>query len=380
VTTSYEAYIRPADLPAVTPLAAVGTPDEQFFIRTHQAFEIWFAHILAELEFARAELARVPVPEQNLPLITHHVRRASGIFELLQAHLPLLETLLTTDFFDFRGELFGAGGKESYRFREIEWLMGFRDPGLLDYLKTGKSAFASERDALRRYQELEAKRIAGSNPRSHASLDALRARQADLAQNNSLRHHLLQWLRRTPYPDPDGSGPADSRHVARFAARFAQHFEMAYRNDLKALAGAGAFSPAEGEPLLTSARARLRWFLAEPERCATLFILQFAQQPRLAAAAELLEAMLELDETFLNWRDRHMEMVARVIGGGRISTMGAADSGLGYLRETTATRAFPELWDARSFLLGHAEAQGVYSGEPGAWGHWRDFRLAFEVR
>src|SRR5690242_20304635 len=141
MTTSYERYIRPGELPAVGPLApAAGTPDEQFFIRTHQAFEIWFAQILAELEFARTKLSANPVPEFEAPLVAHHLRRAAAIFNLLHEHLPVLETLLTTDFFDFRQELFGAGGTESYRFREIEWLMGFREPDLLEYLRAGQSA------------------------------------------------------------------------------------------------------------------------------------------------------------------------------------------------------------------------------------------------
>jgi len=37
------------------------------------------------------------------------------------------------------------------------------------------------------------------------------------------------------------------------------------------------------------------------------------------------------------------------------------------------------VWDARSFLLGHAEARGIYEGGPGKWGQWQHYRLAFEV-
>lgn len=379
MTTSYERYIRPADLPSVEPLAAGESPDERFFIRTHQAFEIWFAQMLAELEFVRAKLASVPVPEQDLPLVSHHMRRASAIFGLLTAHLPVLETLLTTDFFDFREELFGAGGRESYRFREIEWLMGFRDASLLEYLSASHTAFSSDYEGLRRYQQFEAQRIASANQTSAATVAALQTRETDVAKRHTVRHHLLGWLHRTPFPDPDGHAHADPRFCGAFAERFLQHFKAAYQHDVEVLSGIGALEARQRKELASTAVARLEWFLAEPERGAMLFILQFAQQPRLAAPADLLEAALELDEAFLNWRDRHIEMVARVIGGGRISTMGAADSGLAYLRATTSKRAFPELWDARSFLLGHAEAEGIYSGRPGDWGHWRDYRLAFEV-
>ncbi|MBV8084073.1 MAG: hypothetical protein JO247_04575 [Chloroflexi bacterium] len=377
MTTSYERYIRPAELPAVEPLAAGETPDEQFFIRTHQAFEIWFAQILAELEFVRAQLSGVPVAEQDLPLMAHHLRRAAAIFDLLHAHLPVLEMLLTTEFFDFRQELFGAGGRESYRFREVEWLMGFREASLLEYLSGSHSSFHADHAGVQRYQEAEAARIATANPGSTASAEALRAREADLNERGSLRQHLMAWLGRTPYPAPDGTAVPSSAFAGHFAVRFGEHFRAAYQTDVRILTDAGAL--AGGENLVPKAMQRLEWFLKAPERCAILFILQFARQPRLAAPADLLEAVLELDEALLNWRDRHIEMVARVIGGGRISTMGAVDSGLGYLKATISKRAFPEVWEARSFLLGQGESEGMYGGEPGAWGQWRHYRLAFEV-
>ena len=117
-----------------------------------------------------------------------------------------------------------------------------------------------------------------------------------------------------------------------------------------------------------------------PERRALLFILQFAAQPLLAWPAALLEALLELDEAYLIWRDRHIAMVARVLGGGRISTTGAPSSGLQYLQRTLAKRAFPEIWDARTFLLGQREASSVYSNDPQPWGEWQHFRLAFEAQ
>ena len=133
---NYESYILPHHLPEVRPRENSDEPDEQFFIRTHQAFEIWFAQILAELEHARVLLAQPPptyVPESDIPTIEQHVRRAAAIFDLVRRHLPLLETLKTTSFYNFRKNLFGASGTQSYRFRELEWLMGLLDKDLLEY-------------------------------------------------------------------------------------------------------------------------------------------------------------------------------------------------------------------------------------------------------
>ena len=135
-TTNYESYILPHHLPEVRPRENRDDPDEQFFIRTHQAFEIWFSQALAELEHARALLAQPApayVPESDVPVIEQHVRRAAGILDLVREHLPLLETLKTTSFYNFRKNLFGASGTQSYRFRELEWLMGLLDKDLLEY-------------------------------------------------------------------------------------------------------------------------------------------------------------------------------------------------------------------------------------------------------
>ena len=119
-------------------------------------------------------------------------------------------------------------------------------------------------------------------------------------------------------------------------------------------------SPEEGESSLTAAKERMGRFFDGKHRQAIVFILQFADRPLLSRPAALLEAFLELDEAVTNWRNRHVTMVAHVLGGGRISTLGRARSGLEYLYSTVHKRAFPELWDARTFLLGAEEARDIY--------------------
>jgi len=61
----------------------------------------------------------------------------------------------------------------------------------------------------------------------------------------------------------------------------------------------------------------------------------------------LLEAFLELDEQLVLWRQRHVMMVERVIGGRR-GTGGSA--GAPYLKSTLDKRAFQELWDVRTTM------------------------------
>ena len=61
----------------------------------------------------------------------------------------------------------------------------------------------------------------------------------------------------------------------------------------------------------------------------------------------LCEALLDHDETFAEWRMRHVLMVERQIGS-KPGTGGS--SGARYLRTTLDKRFYPELWDVRSNL------------------------------
>lgn len=371
MTTTYEGYIHPHRLPPVEPLEhSKGDPDEQFFIRTHQTFEVWFAQILAELEYARFKLSTY-VEENDVPPITQHVQRAALIFDLLRDHLPLLESLLTTSFFDFRRQLFGAGGIESYRFREIEWLLGFREQSLIEYTNVKLRSdeqneyLIQELGVLENYQSRAKSQIRDVNSKSRATRRALRDRELDLQSNGTLRYSALAWLQRTPFPAPGGQTGPGPEFSGEFTRRFTGRFWEEYQEDCRRL----------NQEADTLARTRLGDYLQEQHRQAILFVLQFADQPLLTWPATLLEALLELDQAFLNWRNRHIAMVARVIGGGRISTFGQSGSGLTYLQGTLGKKAFPEIWDARSFLLGNQESKELY-----ALDEWKPYRLAFELK
>jgi tryptophan 2,3-dioxygenase len=61
----------------------------------------------------------------------------------------------------------------------------------------------------------------------------------------------------------------------------------------------------------------------------------------------LTESLVDLDQYLAIWRDHHVRVVERVIGF-KPGTGGS--SGVGYLRMTTAKKAFPFLWEARGFL------------------------------
>ena len=62
------------------------------------------------------------------------------------------------------------------------------------------------------------------------------------------------------------------------------------------------------------------------------------------AAAEVCEALVDIDEGVQEWRYRHVKMVERIIGA-RPGTGGSA--GAEYLRSTLFRPAFPDLWEVR---------------------------------
>jgi tryptophan 2,3-dioxygenase len=63
------------------------------------------------------------------------------------------------------------------------------------------------------------------------------------------------------------------------------------------------------------------------------------------AAAEVCEALVDIDEGVQEWRYRHVKMVERVIGH-QMGTGGSAGSD--YLRSTLFRSSFPDLWEVRS--------------------------------
>ncbi|MFJ5260745.1 tryptophan 2,3-dioxygenase family protein [Streptomyces sp. NPDC088387] len=62
-------------------------------------------------------------------------------------------------------------------------------------------------------------------------------------------------------------------------------------------------------------------------------------------ADELTAALLEYDRAWASWRERHVGVVVRQLGGERGS---GGSSGAAYLRSRAAHRFFPELWEARA--------------------------------
>ena len=63
------------------------------------------------------------------------------------------------------------------------------------------------------------------------------------------------------------------------------------------------------------------------------------------AAADVCEALVDIDEGLQEWRYRHLKMVERIIG---LQAGTGGSTGSAYLRSTLFKSAFPDLWEVRS--------------------------------
>ena len=126
---NYGSYLRVPDLLSLQ-RGLTEAHDELLFIVVHQAYELWFKVVLHELEAAREAMFGGDGHRAR-----HYLRRVRVIERLLVEQVDVLETMSPQDFMDFRSELAPASGFQSVQFREIEFISGLKNPGLLARLE-----------------------------------------------------------------------------------------------------------------------------------------------------------------------------------------------------------------------------------------------------
>ncbi len=347
--TTYWDYIRVEDLVSLQGGTAQDdaqlSDDEVRFIVIHQIDELWFKLVLRELVTARDLFARTPVPESDLAFAVAALRRVTNIFALAAQHFSLMETMRTQDYLKFRDKLYPASGFQSAQLREIEILMGLEE---------------KDRMALGQEPSFKAA-LHGPHGTASPALQRVLRREQDLP---TLRTAVLAWLSRTPI---DGSSPGDAADDATVLA-FAQAYLCGHERllgDAKAHAIRVQAQNAQDEQRLAArydaqfAAARSHLLaLDAPEsdrsaqlrlRAAILFVDSNRSLPLLSWPGQVIDALIECEQSMLIFRQRHARMVERVIGR-RIGTGGT--DGVAYLDGTALRyRVFPEIWAARTLLL-----------------------------
>ncbi len=125
---TYGRYLRLDELLSLqTPRSQPVEHDELLFIVIHQVYELWFKEVLHELD----ELV-TSLHDDRPALGGHRLKRVLKILKTLVAQLDVLETMTPLEFGSFRSFLATSSGFQSAQFRELEYLLGLKDPAHLE--------------------------------------------------------------------------------------------------------------------------------------------------------------------------------------------------------------------------------------------------------
>ena len=111
-------------LTAQTPLSEAH--DEMLFIIQHQTSELWMRLVLHELQATRKTLQA-----NKLRPAFKMLSRVARIFEQLNNAWDVLRTMTPSDYTSFRDTLGQSSGFQSFQYRQIEFLLGNRNPAML---------------------------------------------------------------------------------------------------------------------------------------------------------------------------------------------------------------------------------------------------------
>jgi tryptophan 2,3-dioxygenase len=109
--------------------------DELLFIVVHQVYELWFKALRHELLGVQDALTTGDT-DRSL----HLLGRVLKILKTVVAQVDVLETMTPLQFLSFRDRLESASGFQSAGFRQLEAILGRRDPGAVVTQPQGSAA------------------------------------------------------------------------------------------------------------------------------------------------------------------------------------------------------------------------------------------------
>ena len=125
---TYSSYLKLDQLLSLQhPLSDGPEHDETLFIVIHQVYELWFKEILHEIDYLKGLLER-----DDDARALHTLKRVLTILKVVVAQIDVLETMTPLEFLSFRARLESGSGFQSFQFREIEFVLGAKNPAALD--------------------------------------------------------------------------------------------------------------------------------------------------------------------------------------------------------------------------------------------------------
>ena len=301
--------------------AGVDGHDEMLFIIIHQSYELWFKQILYELGSIEKIFSKNEINDNtpDLYTIVHRLRRITSILRILVDQITIMETMTPLDFLDFRDLLRPASGFQSYQFKQLEAALGLK----LEH-RHGRNYY----------------------------LSALRKNHIDDIQKvedgNSVSELVNGWLERMPFFKDPLYWLNYNKEVIRQEGKHI--FWMDYKDIYVHSLTQGETSISENfDDIFFNKKSEFHKLFTPKAKRNALFIMLYRDYPLLQLPYELLNCLNEVDELMANWRYRHINMVARIIGM-RVGTGGS--SGKDYLKESADKHyIFKELTGLVSFLI-----------------------------
>ena len=308
--------------------------EEVLFVTVHQVFELWFKLILKDLTATRDLFKAEVLTNENMVEVVTRLERCATIFRAANQHWDVVETLPPREYLKFRGKLMPASGFQSAQVRQLEILLGLAEEDRI--------AFGAE-----------GSHLAALRGKGGVETEASRRVAAQMKDMPTLKDAVLGWLERTPIGGADHHAGSHEEFIEQYLATHNSELDANLKM-AKAVASM-ADDDTRLDGLYDKERTSVKAFLKPDDertariRAAILFIETYAEEPLLAWPHRVLEGILELEQLFVIFRQRHARMVERIIGR-RTGTGGTA--GVDYLDQTALKyRIFPDLWTVRSLLI-----------------------------
>lgn len=126
MSVTYASYLKVHDLLGLQePKSNPEEHDELLFIVIHQVYELWFKLLLHETDKVMADLRG-----GDLFGAIATFKRMRTIMKTLVGQLDILETMTPLSFSSFRNRLDSASGFQSYQFKEVEFVFGYKRSGV----------------------------------------------------------------------------------------------------------------------------------------------------------------------------------------------------------------------------------------------------------
>lgn len=310
--------------------------DEMLFIITHQAYELWFKQIIFELESIVDVFDNETVEDKQMGLVVHRLARIKTIQRIMIPQLEIIETMTPLDFLEFRDLLVPASGFQSIQFKTVEILLGI------------KRRFRIDAD-----REFFHSRLRESDLKILESLEE-RPSLLDLTDRWLARMPFLEFGEFDFWTEYDGAVNKMLDSDAKIIDTNPTLSDREKKFQLDDLANTRTqFQSLLDEDQFNRLREQGEFRLSRRGFLAALFIHLYRDEPMLYSPFRYLTLLVDIDELFTNWRQRHVMMVQRMLGT-KIGTGGS--SGHDYLEATTRkNRVFTDLFKLSTFLIPRAD-------------------------